>query len=400
MRYFKIIMLLFIYLNIQIKAQDTIYKAKNYSLNGYIKDMQSVLFTNFKDQWINDNLLHNRLNFKWSISHSLLFNLQMRNRLLFGDLISYIPSYDSIIKTDNNLLKLNKNLYSEKSFILNSTLDRLNLDLTINKIQITLGRQRINWGQTFVWNPNDIFNAYSFLDFDYEERPGSDAMRIQYHNNETSKIEAAIKADKNKKLTYSGLYNFNRNNYDIQMLAGIVSQEDFVGGVGWSGDLLKGSFRAEASCFVPLEKINNKLSKPKNTIINQINNSIILISLGYDYIFKNSLYLQTEMLYNSAGLSKGTLSFNDYYFKEFTIKNLSLTRYSFFASASYPVSSLFNTVLSAIYSPNDNSLVCIPNFTYSLNDNAELSLILQSFYNFKNTKFLANLFFIRLKINF
>ena len=30
-----------------------------------------------------------------------------------------------------------------------------------------------------VWNPNDLFNAFSFVDFDYEERPGSDALRIQ-----------------------------------------------------------------------------------------------------------------------------------------------------------------------------------------------------------------------------
>ena len=36
----------------------------------------------------------------------------------------------------------------------------------------TAGRQRINWGQTFVWNVNDVFNAYSYFDFDYKERPG------------------------------------------------------------------------------------------------------------------------------------------------------------------------------------------------------------------------------------
>ena len=53
-------------------------------------------------------------------------------------------------------------------------------DYRDNKINFRIGRQRINWGTTTIWNPNDIFNAYNFLDFDYEERPGMDGGKFQY----------------------------------------------------------------------------------------------------------------------------------------------------------------------------------------------------------------------------
>ncbi|MCG8318265.1 MAG: hypothetical protein MI921_02070 [Cytophagales bacterium] len=43
-----------------------------------------------------------------------------------------------------------------------------------------IGKHRINWGKSYVWNPNDVFNAYSFFDFDYEERRGTDALLIKY----------------------------------------------------------------------------------------------------------------------------------------------------------------------------------------------------------------------------
>ncbi len=76
-----------------------------------------------------------------------------------------------MIGADDGLVDMSWNIVEKQSFLLNTTIDRLWFDLHFNKFQVTVGRQRINWGQTFVWNPNDIFNAYSFFDFDYVERP-------------------------------------------------------------------------------------------------------------------------------------------------------------------------------------------------------------------------------------
>ena len=60
-----------------------------------------------------------------------------------------------------------------------------------------IGRQRINWGVNLAWNPNDLFNAYSLIDFDYQERSGVDAIRFQYYTGEMSSIEFAIQPGEN-----------------------------------------------------------------------------------------------------------------------------------------------------------------------------------------------------------
>ena len=35
------------------------------SLDGYVTNMQSVMFSDADEDWVIDNLIHNRLNFRW-----------------------------------------------------------------------------------------------------------------------------------------------------------------------------------------------------------------------------------------------------------------------------------------------------------------------------------------------
>ena len=154
---------------------------------------------------------------------------------------------------------LSKLIAKGPSFLLHSTIDRASIDYTRGKWQVTLGRQRINWGLNMVWNPNDIFNAYSYFDFDYEESPGTDAVRVQYYLNSTSSAEIAYKPGKNaNEMIAAGLYRFTKGSYDIQALAGMV-ETDYVLGGGWSGVLGQAGFNGEISAFVP--RNNFRLSK-------------------------------------------------------------------------------------------------------------------------------------------
>ena len=188
-------------------SQDSIVEKKtpHVSFNGYIKDMQTVYIHNIDQDWMTNNLIHNRLNFKWNISNSFTFCLEERNRFYWGDLTGISPQYKDFIAIDNGIVNMSWNIFEGKSYVLNTTIDRLWLDYTRNNFQVTLGRQRINWSQTYVWNPNDIFNTYSYFDFDYEEKPGSDALRLQYFTSPSSKAEIAVKVNKDKKITAAGL---------------------------------------------------------------------------------------------------------------------------------------------------------------------------------------------------
>ena len=79
-----------------------------------------------------------------------------------------------MLKNDNELVNLQTAWIKNKSLVLHTNVERLYIDYKGDDWNVRLGRQRINWGITTTWNPNDIFNTYNFLDFDYEERPGVD----------------------------------------------------------------------------------------------------------------------------------------------------------------------------------------------------------------------------------
>ncbi len=355
----KRLFLLAIFLPVFLSAQDST-KVSNLTLNGYVKDMQSFIFQDFKTQLINSNLIHNRLNFKWFISSSFTAALELRNRFVIGNIFTRFPGYNTSFETDNGIVKLSKNWLEGKDYLFNTSVDRLWLQYSNNKFQITIGRQRVNWGQNFVWNPNDIFNSYSYFDFDYEEKPGSDAVRVQYYATSSSVLELVAKENYQKKVTLAGLYRFNKWNYDIQFLGGMVDQTDFIIGTGWSGQLGKGGFTGEASYFRPLSHFADSTG-------------IFLASVGYNYTFKNSLFLQFEALYNGNKNSTDIFSLDQLTSANLSAKNLFISGFSLFGSLSYPITPLLNCSLSGIGNLQNKLYFIIPAVSISLTDNLELS---------------------------
>jgi hypothetical protein len=357
--------------------------------NGYVKDMQTCIFQNIQGNWTYENLIHNRLNFKWLISPSFTAALELRNRLVVGNIFSAYPGYDQTFEVDHGIVNLTKNLIDEKYGLLNTDIDRLWLQYTTGNFQITAGRQRINWGQTFVWNPNDIFNSYSYFDFDYEEKPGSDAVRLQYFPSPTSDLEFAVKENDQKKATFAGLYRFNKWNYDIQFLGGMMNQSDLVIGSGWSGQIGGGGFRGEATYF-------HRAKNPKDTT------GTFVASIEYDYTFKNSLALQFETLYNGAHTSTNLFSLSQLNSSNMSAENLFLPGSSFFCSLSYPFTPLINASLAGIENMNYQWFFLIPSITISLKENLELSFTAQILRNAGHNEpdQNVNLVYARLKKSF
>lgn len=58
--------------------------------------------------------------------------------------------------------------------------DRANLFLKRDALQVTLGRHAISWGNGLIFNPVDIFNPFNPLAIDTEYKPGSDMLHVQY----------------------------------------------------------------------------------------------------------------------------------------------------------------------------------------------------------------------------
>ena len=94
----------------------------------------------------------------------------------------------------------------------------------------------MNWGVNLISNPNDLFNQYSFYDFDYPERPGSDAVRVQRFLGFNSRMEVAVRPASDLEQSVAAfLYAFGARGYDIQLMGGYY-RERFVAGAGFAGD--------------------------------------------------------------------------------------------------------------------------------------------------------------------
>lgn len=358
-------------------------------LSGYIKYLHTVNYQDFNEEWMAESLFHNRLNFKYYPHENLTGYLEIRNRFFWGDFIESIPIYKQFIDQDNGFVDLSFNVADGRSYLFNSTIDRFYLEYNKDKWMIHLGRHRVNWGQNLVWNPNDVFNAFSFFDFDYEERPGTDALRVQYYTSSTSAAEFVYELGETiDDMSFMGLYRFSRWNYDIQFLGGLV-KNDIVIGTGWSGDIEGAGFRGEITYFHPKNQLNES-------------NGQLVASISGDYTFTNRLYVHGGVLYNSIGSTEKVGMPNPAILTGTSAKSLTLSRGSLFGQIGYPVTPLFRADLAAIVNPFDGSFFVGPSLTYSLMQNFEVLFTGQLFDGESGSEFgdVGKLWFMRMRYSF
>lgn len=367
----------------------TSYAQDNWMMKGYVKGMTSMQSADDNETTL-ENTLHNRFDVNWYMSDNFTFTVGLRNRIIVGNNVSLIPNYSDYLSRDNGFMDLSWVWADNSSWVGLSQLDRLNIDYTIGNLQITVGRQRINWGQTFVWNPNDLFNSYSYFDFDYEERPGSDAVRIQYYIGESSKIELSTSLNSDDKITSMALYRFNTKGYDIQFLGGVYTETDYVIGSGWSGSIGGGGFSGELTYYHPIKKSSEE-------------DAALTFSLHYDYTFKNSLNLQFETLYNGFGSNEFDSGLGDIIFMDLSPKNLFPTKFAMFGSGAYDITPLVRVMLSGMFGPEGNFLYIGPTLSYSMSNTMELAAIGQYYSMDSIDPTIAdsgNALFVRLKWSF
>ena len=352
-----------------------------FEANGYLKYLHSSTFSDiqvpgtppgFSYFPLTNNFFHHRLNLAWYPKLAWTVALEMRNRLFWGEQVKLDPTFGAQVDQYPGLLDLSVRWVDNENLLLHSIFDRAYVKYSKDKWDVTLGRQRINWGVTMIWNPNDLFNALNYLDFDYEERPGNDALRIQYFPGILSRAEIAVApGEYDSTWIAAGLYRFNTQGYDIQVLGGYYNGDLAVGG-GWEGYLGTAGFKGEATYFYPLEGLS------PDTV------AVFSGALSVDYAFGNGLYVSGGMLYNqrgqqaagsnSAQLFTGTLNA-----QPLSPKNLFPAEWAFSATASgqpHPLVSLNGTVL---YSPDDHLSIFIPTVSYSIQANWSIDLVGQMF---------------------
>ena len=385
----KCLFYIFVLSSIYLNAQDSILnKPSTVELRGYVKYMDQLSFIDKPDTGYLSSLIHNRLNFKWTPTKNWLFRIETRNRIFYGDQLKSNRTFMKTIGQDQGIIHLSKVWVDEYALGLHSIVDRSLVNYTNEHFDITVGRQRINWGLNIVWNPNDIFNTYNFFDFDYEERPGSDALRIQYNWKGFSGFEFAAKKGNSKDDQVAALlFRSNHLGYDYQCLAGIYNKE-LVLGIGWAGSIKDAGFKGEFSYF-----------HPNKNLIDTV--GVLNGSMSFDYSFKNGFYIHLSGYYNSIGNDKMNMMSTQNFF-DVNPKQLLPFRFAGFFQMSKQINPLFTFGITNIYSPTNQTWVMIPNIHYSISSNWEVTLLGQSFFSDVNSVYrtLGNSIFLRFKCSF
>lgn len=351
---------------------------KRLQISGYVKYMQSTLFTGksfngippaILDQLlgraIHDHLIHHRLNASYAFSPQVILNVGWRNRILFGDqarlfALSNMDYAASIDEGTNDVVDLSFVPFKKRAGLAHSVLDRLSLEWRGKHNEIIVGRQRINWSLTAFWNPHDLFNAYSFIDFDYEERPGVDAVRWAHYRENGHQLEVAIRpADSLSGSTAAAIYKGSKGRFHYQFLTGYF-QSDIALGVGWETDLGPAAWKVESTFFQPYQ-----------TSLGE--EATFSLATDFLYSWESGLITALGYLLNTNGTGDADL------FAEFSQrlspKNLFPYRHSFFVQSSYSFTPLISASLGAIYSPGEaNTLLILPVLAYSIAQDWDLDL--------------------------
>ena len=373
---FILIILLLSFNNYYLKAQKnkTERLEDKITFSGYIRYMNSSSVIS-SDSIIADNLIHNRLRFKADFNYNLSAIVEIRNRVFFGQGTNLNPQLGKILDNDIGNLDLSLIAHDSRTLVVHSIFDRAYLKYSSEKWELRIGRQRINWGVNLAWNPNDLFNAYSLIDFDYQERSGVDALRFQYYIGEMSSLEFAIQPGENiDKSIFAALWKFNLNENDFQFLFANYYL-DYAVGLGWAGNIYNAGIKFESTYFTPK--------------INTINSSdVISTSISLEYSTKKGIYFNSSVLYNSDGSDQNTSSDNLFgsFLNGISAKSLMPSKITYFSQISGNFTPAITSSFSTFYMKGEEMLLIMPSISYEIKANLDSMLLGQFIYNNINRK--------------
>jgi len=353
-----------------INAQDQVeskWKDK-ISFSGYLRYMNSSSVIN-SDSTIKDNLIHNRLRIKLDLNSRFNAVVEMRNRAFFGQATKINPNLGNILNNDLGELDLSFVPYDQKELVIHSIFDRAYIKYSSDKWELRIGRQRINWGVNLAWNPNDLFNAYSLIDFDYQERLGVDALRLQYYIGEMSTIELSAQPGMSiDESIFAGLWKFNLNGSDFQFLFGNY-YEDVAIGFGLATNIKNAGVTIESTYFNP--KNNSKTSEGLST------------SFSVDYSTKSGIYFNSSFLFNSLGSTKKSTDDNLFgsFLTDISAKRLMPSKLTYFTQVSGNFTPAINGSMTIFHMKGEEMLLIMPSITYELKENLDTMLLAQLIYN-------------------
>ncbi|AVM53172.1 hypothetical protein JN06_00473 [Bacteroides zoogleoformans] len=358
-------------------------------ISGYLNNstVYAATHPDLLEETLWQNIVYLRTDLDWRASSAIRIDAGMRNIVYTGNAtaLSYIKEYTD---GERGWAGMTFDIVDRERMLYRLNIDRLSLQWSSGALEVKVGRQRIDWGQTLVWNPTNIFNPHSFSRFNCLERPGCDALRTTYYHNETSYSEMAISPDRNGRMTTAFRHGGRMGRADYNLMTGIYREEDAVAGAAMTyghGELM---VRTEGALFVPLD------SKDECE-------TIVQIAAGADYAFNSNLTILCEVLYRNRSIDTDVNSLM-FYTDPHSARDLSVSRWSILAQAVYLLTPHLSVRLSASHFTDKRLSHAGFNLNYRMGANIETSLFAH-FANYASQqpiKIKAELGYVQLKWSF
>jgi hypothetical protein len=360
--------------------------------SGYLKDMFILtgLDHGFRGRDVSTkpgNILHMRQNISWYPVRNITCALEVKTRHFMGEDIRTTVEHNEGLASQATYFDWIWALADDECLSILTMIDRAWIESYLGAGQFTVGRQRIAWGTNWVWNPIDLFNPVSPLDFDTEEGPGSDAARVQYYTSPTSKLElAAAPSRESWRNVVAGFFKINRWEYDLYLVGGWKRSSGVVG-AAWAGQVRGAGLRGEWLYVRPGG--GREYTHP-----------FTVAAVSADYVFPSSFYLHVEALYNSEG-TIGEAG-GERLRTAIDRGELSPARGSIFWETAYSFSPLLRTSISGIMNPFDSSWYTGPSASLSVATDVDLGATALIFGGEEGTEFgdMHALFLASLRISF
>ncbi len=244
------------------------------------------------------------------------------------------------------------------------SIDRAYIRLYFSRADVTIGQQRISWGQSLLWSPFDVFNRINVFE-PQEEKSGISAFRVQVPLGMTSAFDIVLAPESTLDESRAGarlIWNMLGSEFTVSGIHNVVNSfSQNIAGIGLKTDLLFGLW-FEGSFF-------DEQALPGKVYPEQEYRRW-LFGLDYSHIiFDKRLYVMAEFSHDDSG-EKHKPNY-DYLMAQIRGRSFMAEDY-LYASAQLTQSEFTGLHLAFIRNVNDGGMYVIPGITHSLFPNTEL----------------------------
>ena len=310
-----------------------------------------------------------RLQFRSSVSENISLNLAVDLFTFHGIIRSPLGVYEN----------------PEQSDATHTQLDRAYIDLYFPGFDITVGKQRVAMGVSYLWAPLDLFNRVNIFD-PAEEKPGVNAVKVYIPIGKTSSLSGVFSPEDNFNSSKSGL-RAQTQFAGIDAALTLIHwgrQNQTIYGIDLRGENFIGWWVEGGYFSSPAEK-----------------NMKLVVGFDYTFPFKTGIYWLNEFFYDESG-EKDSAQYD--FDRLLTGESFTLAREYYFSSLRFPLSGFLSLSTTYIGNWTDGSYILSPGLNYEITQNATITTGIFFFMGKEGGEFSQeganDVFYIWLKINF